>query len=72
MQSLKEWIIAALVVIAFLVICAIDDGHEEKQRAADDVKVAQTQARLDAAQAQRDLKARAAYAGHLLALDRMK
>ena len=72
MQTLKDWILAALVVFAFLVICSIDDGAEEKQRADDDLQAAQSHARTEANPAARDLKAHAAFANHLLALDKVK
>jgi hypothetical protein len=72
MQTLKNWIITALAAFAFLVICSVDDGFEEKQHAADDVEAAQTQAQLDATQTKRELKSRQIYMDHLLSLDRLK
>lgn len=72
MQKLKDWILAALVVLAVLFICAIDDGYEDRQNAQEELKAAQMQSRLEAAQAKRELKARQAMAGHMLDLDRIR
>ena len=65
-----KWIITAVIVSAWLIIGALEDGPTQEQIAADEIKAAQVQARLEAAEAKLQLKTRIAYANHLLALDR--
>ena len=72
MQTLKDYILFTLLVLAVIAVCSYDDGYEEKQNAADEIKAAQLQSKIEAAQAKRELKARQAMAGHMLDLDRIR
>ena len=54
MKMFKDLILAAIIVIGFLAICAIDDGREDKQMAADDLVVAQAQESVEQVAHKRD------------------
>ena len=72
MQTLKTWIICAVIAIGFLIIGALEDGPVQQQIAADELKAAQVQAKVEVQQHRKALKARIAEAKNLLALDRVK
>ena len=72
MQTLKTWIIGAVIAIGFLVIGALEDKPVQDQIAADESNAAQVQAKVDHEAIQRKLKADQAYMNHLLGLDRTK
>jgi hypothetical protein len=71
-RTVKTWVICALVAVGCLIIGALEDGPVQEQLAADEVKTAQKQERVEAAQEKKQLQVRQIYAAHLLALDRIK
>ena len=72
MRTLKTWIICAVIAVGCLVIGALEDGPVQEQIAADELKAAQIQARVEAQQRKTALKAPINNAAHLLALDHIR
>ena len=72
MNTVKTWLIAATAALVFLAVGALEDGPDQEQLSADELRAAQMHQQQELAQVKRDIKARAAFMNHLLALDKIK
>ena len=71
--NLLDFIVGTLVGLAFLVVVSwLDDGPTQEQLAAEALENAQQIEKQEALIAAQELRAREAYAAHLLALDHIK
>jgi len=71
---MKDWLItwmaAIVVAAAFLIIGAVEDAPAQDQMAADEIKAAKVQAKVDHEKAMKEFRANQIYMDHLLGLQK--